>query len=153
MYACGMTVCLHESTRPWTAGSGPWVVYQKEGIHRDTKTRSMSIVIKLTEIQELFDGQRWWREPGVVLYFGVVVFQESEEEPHLEKLMPVDVCGRKEKKEKRDPNHPTDPPPPHPTTTTTITTTRLGSCLLVHIGEPRVGTRGSRVKWRNESTG
>ena len=101
MYACGMTVCLHESTRPWIAGSGPWVVYQEEKGYRDTKTRSTSIVIKLTEIQELFDWQRWWREPGVVLYFGVVVFQESEKEPHLEKLMRTGTPSVEKKKEKK----------------------------------------------------
>ena len=63
----------------------------------------MSIVIKLTEVKELFDGQRGWREPGVVLYSGVVVFQKSKEDPHLEKLMRTGTPSVKQ----RDPYLPT----------------------------------------------
>ena len=39
--------------------------------------------LRLTEIQKLLNGQRGRREPGVVLDFGVGVFQERHEDPHF----------------------------------------------------------------------
>lgn len=44
-------------------------------------------LLLLTKIQKLLDGERRWRKLGVIIDFGVCVFQKRHEDSHVESLM------------------------------------------------------------------
>lgn len=48
----------------------------------------------LTKIQKLLNGERGGRESGVILDFVVGVFQQRQEDPHVDSRAKVSGCGR-----------------------------------------------------------
>lgn len=48
----------------------------------------------LTKIQKLLNGERRRRKSGVILDFVVGVFQQRQEDPHVDSTAKVSGCGR-----------------------------------------------------------
>ena len=76
----------------------PPLPYQRVNPPTPTHTfsRMTAQALLLTKIQKLLYGERGRRKPGVILDFGVGVFQQTREDPHFEKKK----WKRKEKKKK-----------------------------------------------------